>query len=108
MARVELIDPLKGLHGKLDKNSRFVFRQNGGVVSCYVYDPVKRARSAKQKAWIARNSAAMREAAAIVRDPARWSAYEERWEREGRERYSKPRYWLQAVLLQESNGEGTE
>lgn len=108
MARVELIDPLKSIHGKLDRKSRFVFRQNAGVVSCYVYDPAKRERSAKQKAWVARNSAAMREAAAIVRDPARWAAYAARWEREGRERYSKPRYWLQAVLLQENNGEGTE
>lgn len=108
MARVELADPLKRIHGRLDKDGKLVFRSTGGVVSCYVYDPQKRVRSAKQKAWIARNSQAMREAAAIVRDSVRWAAYAERWEREGRGRYSKPRYWLQAVLLQEQNGAGTE
>ena len=108
MARVELADPVKGIHGRLDKDGKLVFRSTGGRVSCYVYDPQKRARSAKQKAWIARNSWAMREAASIVRDPVRWSEYAERWECEGRRRYSKPRYWLQAVLLQEKNGAGTE
>ncbi len=98
MARVELEYPYSGLRGKLSKDGKVVFRTMYGRVSAYELRHPRKVFSAAERAAQARNGALMREACAIVKDASRWSAYAEGWEREGKYRYSKPRYYVQHVL----------
>ena len=98
MAKVELEDPIKLLAGKVSPDGQIMYRTRYGKVHTYMLRNPRKRFSERERASHLKNGEIMREACAIVKDPARWATYAEGWEREGKQRYSKPRYYVQAQL----------